>query len=48
MRIPSYTIEDAPEAARPLLAEMVQFSPVFTSCFFNYAETELDVPAAGE
>jgi alkylhydroperoxidase family enzyme len=27
MRIPSTTIEDAPEAARPLLAEMIQFSP---------------------
>jgi alkylhydroperoxidase family enzyme len=26
-RIPSHTIEDAPEAARPLLAEMLQFSP---------------------
>ncbi len=26
-RIPSRTIEDAPQAARPLLAEMVQFSP---------------------
>jgi alkylhydroperoxidase family enzyme len=26
-RIPSHTIEDAPEAARGLLAEMVQFSP---------------------
>jgi hypothetical protein len=27
MRIPSSTIEDAPEASRPLLAEMIQFSP---------------------
>jgi len=27
MRIPSSTIEDAPGASRPLLAEMVQFSP---------------------
>src|SRR5712692_7523871 len=26
-RIPSHSIEDAPEAARSLLAEMVQFSP---------------------
>jgi alkylhydroperoxidase family enzyme len=26
-RIPSRTIEDAPAAARPLLAEMIQFSP---------------------
>jgi hypothetical protein len=26
-RIPAHTIEDAPEAARPLLAEMIQFSP---------------------
>jgi len=26
-RIPTHTIEDAPAAARPLLAEMVQFSP---------------------
>ena len=26
-RIPSHTIEDAPQAARSLLAEMVQFSP---------------------
>ena len=26
-RIPSHTIEDAAQAARPLLAEMVQFSP---------------------
>lgn len=26
-RIPVHTIEDAPAAARPLLAEMVQFSP---------------------
>jgi alkylhydroperoxidase family enzyme len=27
MRIPSTTIDDAPEAVRPLLAEMIQFSP---------------------
>lgn len=27
IRIPVHTIEDAPAAARPLLAEMVQFSP---------------------
>jgi hypothetical protein len=26
-RIPSHSIEDAPRAARSLLAEMVQFSP---------------------
>jgi hypothetical protein len=26
-RIPSRTIEDAPEASRPLLADMLQFSP---------------------
>jgi hypothetical protein len=26
-RIPAHTIEDAPAAARPLLAEMIQFSP---------------------
>jgi alkylhydroperoxidase family enzyme len=26
-RIPSHTIEDAPEASRPMLADMVQFSP---------------------
>jgi len=26
-RIPSHTTEDAPAAARPLLAEMLQFSP---------------------
>ena len=26
-RIQSHTIEDAPAAARPLLAEMIQFSP---------------------
>jgi alkylhydroperoxidase family enzyme len=26
-RIPTHTIEDAPAAARPLLAEMIQFSP---------------------
>ncbi|SRR6266571_2953076 len=26
-RIPSHTIEDAPEAARPLLEDMIQFSP---------------------
>jgi hypothetical protein len=26
-RIPSHTIEDAPEASRELLADMVQFSP---------------------
>jgi alkylhydroperoxidase family enzyme len=26
-RIPAHTIEDAPPAARPLLAEMIQFSP---------------------
>ena len=26
-RIPSHTIEDAPAAAKPLLAEMIQFSP---------------------
>ncbi len=26
-RIPTHTIEDAPAAARPLLAEMLQFSP---------------------
>jgi hypothetical protein len=27
MRIPSATIDDAPAAARPLLAELIQFSP---------------------
>ena len=26
-RIPGHTVEDAPEASRPLLAQMVQFSP---------------------
>ncbi len=26
-RIPAHTIEDAPAAARPLLAEMIQFPP---------------------
>jgi alkylhydroperoxidase family enzyme len=26
-RIPTHTVEDAPAAARPLLAEMIQFSP---------------------
>jgi alkylhydroperoxidase family enzyme len=26
-RIPTHTIEDAPEASRPLLADMLQFSP---------------------
>jgi hypothetical protein len=26
-RIPTHTAEDAPAAARPLLAEMIQFSP---------------------
>ena len=26
-RIPSHTIEDAPAAARPLLADVIQFSP---------------------
>ena len=26
-RIPSHTIEDAPEASRPLLEDMLQFSP---------------------
>jgi alkylhydroperoxidase family enzyme len=26
-RIPSHTVEDAPEASRPLLEEMIQFSP---------------------
>ncbi len=26
-RIPSHTITGAPQAARPLLADMVQFSP---------------------
>jgi len=26
-RIPSHTVEDAPEASRPLLKEMIQFSP---------------------
>src|SRR6266516_457320 len=26
-RIPGHTIEDAPEPARPLLADMLQFSP---------------------
>jgi len=26
-RIPSHTIEDAPEAARPLLENLLQFSP---------------------
>ena len=26
-RIPSHTVEDAPEASRVLLQEMIQFSP---------------------
>ena len=26
-RIPSHSVEDAPEASRALLAEMIQFSP---------------------
>ena len=26
-RIPTHTVEDAPAAASPLLAEMIQFSP---------------------
>jgi hypothetical protein len=26
-RIPSHTIEDAPEASRPLLQNVIQFSP---------------------
>ncbi len=26
-RIPAHTVEDAPEAARPLLTETIQFSP---------------------
>jgi hypothetical protein len=50
-RIPSHSIEDAPQAARSLLAEMVgsEFAylgpTVFTSYFLNYAGTELDIPA---
>jgi len=39
-RIPSHTIEDAAEASRPLLEDML------TSYFLNYAATELDIPAA--
>jgi hypothetical protein len=35
-RIPGHTIEDAPEAARPLLED--------TAYFLNYAATELDIP----
>ena len=26
-RIPTHTIEDAPQASRPLLADLIQFSP---------------------
>jgi hypothetical protein len=50
-RIPSHGIEDAPQAARSLLAEMVgsEFAylglTVFISCFLNYAGTELGTPA---
>jgi hypothetical protein len=34
-RIPSHSVEDAPEASRALLDEMI-----------NYAATELDIPDA--
>jgi len=49
MRIPSSTIEDAPEASRELLAEAFAYLglTVFTSYFLNYAKTELDVPTEG-
>lgn len=41
IRIPTHTIEDAPVAARPLLADMVQLSPTGR----NYAAARLHVPA---
>jgi hypothetical protein len=46
-RIPSHTIQDAPEASRPLLDGLVQVSPtgrLFTAYFLNYAQTPMDLP----
>ena len=37
-RIPSHTIQDAPEASRPLLDGLVQVY------FLNYAQTPMDLP----
>lgn len=52
-RITSHTIGNAPEASRPLLQDVVQFSPtgrllgptVYTGYFLNYAKTGNDLPA---
>ena len=52
-RIPSHTVEDAPEASRALLHGMIQFSPTgrplnrhaLIAYFLNYAGTEPDLPA---
>jgi hypothetical protein len=41
-RIPSHSIEDAPQAAE---AFVYLGLTVFTSYFLNYAGTELDIPA---
>jgi len=38
-RIPSHTIEDAPAAARPLLADVLQFSPTGRLAFANNVRT---------
>lgn len=46
MRIPSRTIEDAPEAARPLLTEMIQFSP--TGSLLNMHAQMAQAPAVLE
>jgi hypothetical protein len=42
-RIPTHSIEDAPEASRPAFACLAL--TVFTSYFLNYAATEPDIPA---
>ena len=44
-RIYSHTIQDAPEASRPLLEGIVRFSP--TGKLLNlHAQTPMDLPAA--
>ena len=45
-RIPGHTIEDAPAAARPLLAEMIQFSP--TGRLLNMHAQMAHAPAVRE
>lgn len=50
-RIPSHTIADAPEASRPLLADMVQFSPTgrllnLHAQMAHAPATDLDIPSA--